>query len=543
MPKAKGCALKQTNKLPLGRDIQIKSLLSRGLHAQRAGDRLGAEQAYKLVLQRNPKQPDALNLMGLLALEGGNTTAATKCFRNAVKYAPRQPMYLLNLANAQLLDGKPELAKPSIQKSIRLQSDIAKPWVVLGRIELALGQQQRALDAFDKALRLEPESIVLAMERADVLVALGRMDEAAKVYRKAIAADVRKVVAMISLGYTTVFAPDDPIPAQMVALLETKDLPPKARRALRYAAGKALVDQKKYDAGFAQFLASKQEDAERFPLDQHLAVFAKIKEKFGAAFIQSMRALGHPSARPVFIVGMPRSGTTLVEQILASHGKIAGAGELPDIRILAQELGFGDEDTDLFYRNLTSLSEAQIRKLATRYLATLKRHSREAAYVVDKMPHNFELLGFIAILFPNAKIIHCKRDPMDTCVSCFTQQFTDAHGYNQDLTTLGRYYRAYDDLMSHWHAVLPGRIYDGHYERVIDDQATASHAPIDWIGVPWDDACQAFHTTERLVHTPSRWQVRQPIYKTSLRRWQKFADHLQPLQAALGPLASDDAAS
>ncbi|MDO6591718.1 MULTISPECIES: tetratricopeptide repeat-containing sulfotransferase family protein [Rhodobacterales] len=535
--------MKQTNKLPLGRDIQTKSLLSRGLNAQRAGDRLGAEQAYKLVLQRNPKQPDALNLMGLLALEGGNTAAATKSLRNAVKYAPRQPMYLLNLANAQLLDGKPELARSSIQKSIRLQSDIAKPWVVLGRIELALGQQHRALDAFEKALRLDPESIVLAMERADVLVALGRMDEAAKVYRTAIAADVRKVVAMISLGYTTVFTPDDPIPAQMVALLETEDMPPKARRALRYAAGKALVDQNKYDAGFAQFLASKQEDAERFPLDQHLAIFERIKERFSAAFFQSMHGLGHPSSRPVFIVGMPRSGTTLVEQILASHGQMAGAGELPDIRILARELGFGNQNTDKFYRNLASLSETQIRKLAARYLATLKRHSRDAVFVVDKMPHNFELLGFIAILFPNAKIIHCKRDPMDTCVSCFTQLFTDEHGYNQDLATLGRYYRAYDDLMAHWHAVLPGRIYDCNYEKIIEDQATASRTLIDWIGVPWDDACLAFHTTERLVHTPSRWQVRQPIYKTSLRRSQKFADHLQPLRVALGPLAPDDAAS
>jgi Flp pilus assembly protein TadD len=520
--------------------VQIKSMLTRGLNAQRAGDRFGAEQAYRAVLQLESRNPDALNMMGTLSLDAGKTAAAIKYFRNAVKNAPHQPQFSMNLANAQLLGEKPVLAKATIQKSIKLLHASPKSWVILGRIEVALGQDRLALAAFDNAVRLDPDNLVLAMERADILVAMGRMDEAAPIYRAAIAGDIRKVVAMISLGFASKFAPDDPIPDQMVALLETDNLPPKARRALRYAAGKALVDQGKYDAGFAQFTASKREDVQSFALDQHLAQFAKTKDDFSAEFIASKQLSGHPSARPIFVIGMPRSGTTLTEQILASHPQIAGAGELPDIRLIAIELGLGAADPDLFFRNVAALTENQMRKLAARYLATLKRHGRDAVHIVDKMPHNFALLGFIAILFPNARIIHCARDPMDTCVSCFTQLFTTGHGYNADLTILGQYYRGYADLMAHWQTVLPGRIYDFHYEDVVSDQHAASRALVASTGQPWDDACLSFHQTERLVHTPSRWQVRQPIYTSSLQGWKKYAAHLDPLRAALGPLAPND---
>jgi hypothetical protein len=153
--------------------------------------------------------------------------------------------------------------------------------------------------------------------------------------------------------------------------------------------------------------------------------------------------------------------------------------------------------------------------------------------VIDKMPHNYELLGLIAILFPNAKILHCTRDPMDTCLSCFTHNFADAHGYNADLRTLGQYYTCYSNLMDHWHDVLPGRIIDSSYEYLVGDQEVASRRIIDALDLPWDDACLSFYDTKRMVLTPSQWQVRQKMYATSIRKWENYAQHLKPLQDAI----------
>ena len=527
--------LTSRRKLPASEALTV---LKRGLSAQQAGDFKSAEYHYQTVLRDHPKNPDALNMMGTIALEAKKPEVASGYFRKALKQHPRNPFFLFNLGCAQLAERKPQLAIETLQKVALMQPDHAKTWATLGRAEAALGKHKEALAAFDKAAALKPGDGRLAVERAEVLVNLGRMDDAAAVFRKAINDDVETLRAMVGLSMAHKFKPDDPEPALMLSYLDREDLAPDRRRALRYAAGKALADQKNFDAAFTQFATAKDETKEKFAIDTHRETFQKRKELFTAPFLAARGALGNPTKRPIFVIGMPRSGTTLTEQILASHPQIAGAGELNKIRHLAGEIGLGNIDRNLFAAGLEKLSEGKARKLAASYLAVLKRHSANALRVVDKMPHNYELLGFIAILFPNAQIIHCKRDPMDTCVSCFTQHFSEAHGYNGDLRMLGQYYRAYDDLMAHWHKVLPGRILDSRYEDMINDQEAASRRLIAWTGLEWDDACLSFEKTERLVTTPSRWQVRQPIYKTSVKKWQRYEPHLEPLKSALGSLAA-----
>ncbi|MGH6874602.1 MAG: sulfotransferase family protein, partial [Aestuariivirgaceae bacterium] len=238
----------------------------------------------------------------------------------------------------------------------------------------------------------------------------------------------------------------------------------------------------------------------------------------------------------VFIVGMPRSGTSLVEQIIASHPKAFGAGELDDIGFIAATLGMKGVRTDVPVdpERILSLSRPEIVKAASRYLRRLSRRSPEAVRITDKMPHNFERLGLIALMLPRARVIHCRRDPLDTCLSIFMQDFQEAHGYAANLRSLGLYYGEYAGLMAHWRKVLPTPLLEVDYERLIENAPAEIRKIIDFVGLKWDDACLNFHRTRRAVATSSHWQVRQPIYATSVMRWQNYRQFLAPLIEALG---------
>ena len=214
-------------------------------------------------------------------------------------------------------------------------------------------------------------------------------------------------------------------------------------------------------------------------------------------------------------------------------------GEEVDSNVRARVLYYGTPQPARFENALSALDWSSAAKKAGTYLDVYERAPRDALRIIDKNPHNFECLGLIALMFPNARIIHCHRDAMDTCVSCYMQNFNVTHGYNADLATLGQYYRAYEDLMSHWRDVLPLHIFELQYEEMVADQEAKSRELIDFLGLDWDDACLEFFSADRLVSTPSRWQVRQPIYATSVKRWKRYEEHLDPLKDALGDLFSD----
>jgi len=262
-------------------------------------------------------------------------------------------------------------------------------------------------------------------------------------------------------------------------------------------------------------------------IDQMISYFTKL-------FYLQRSSLGDPSERPVFIVGMPRSGTTLTEQILSSHPQVESAGELKDMEEIMRRIHSEGRHNKHYYEVLSKMKDADSRQVAGVYLATLRRYSNSALRVVDKMPHNYEALGLITMLFPNARVIYCKRDAMDNCISCFMHHFSEFHGYNSNLEKLGLYYRQHVRLMDHWKSVLPIDILESRYEDLIADQEAMSRRLIDHIGLEWDDVCLQFHEQERSVKTFSRWQVRQPIYTTSVKRWKRYDKHLEPLKLALG---------
>jgi hypothetical protein len=324
----------------------------------------------------------------------------------------------------------------------------------------------------------------------------------------------------------------------MKALLEKPGLKVSEAIRLSQAAAKICNDIGRYGDEFEYYASAKAILGSTSDSSVYTQRYRTIRSTFTRDFLAARTGFGSSSSKPVFIVGMPRSGTTLTEQIIASHPQAAAAGETGVLRRAAVSLGYGSANEKEFPRRLGAVSASDARNLARQALDLLERFSATAARVTDKLPHNFEVLGMVALLFPRARIIHCRRSPLDTCVSCFLTPLREEHGYAQNLSALGEYYRQYAALMEHWRAVLPMPILEVDYETLVNDLEGQSRRLIDFLGLEWDPACLDFQTSGRAVHTISRAQVRQPVYRTSVGRWRRYEAHLGPLRAALGDLAS-----
>jgi hypothetical protein len=280
----------------------------------------------------------------------------------------------------------------------------------------------------------------------------------------------------------------------------------------------------------------KRQSPELWPGFDIEAVRREVDEAiatFNRDFFARLAPLGHPSAVPVFIVGMPRSGTTLIEQVLASHRHFAGAGELPDIAYTANDLAVSIQG-EKYPACLAHLTRDTTLAMADRYLKRLQRDNASALRVSDKMPLNCFHLGLIAVLFPRARVIHCRRNPLDTCVSCFCENF-ESLPFTSSLEDLGQFYREYARLMAHWQQVLPLAMFDLHYEDLVAGPEPITRELLSFCGLDWDERCAHFHQTQRPVLTASNLQVRQPVYTRSVGRWQRYQSHLGPLLVLLKP--------
>jgi hypothetical protein len=260
---------------------------------------------------------------------------------------------------------------------------------------------------------------------------------------------------------------------------------------------------------------------------------------FDKAFFKRLQGGGDPSDVPIFVLGMPRSGTTLTEQIIASHPQVHGAGELPYLWEIVQQQPVAGKQSHLIYpENLTSLTHETLTQWGQEYFTRLRRRALEAKHITDKMPANYLALGLIPLMLPNAKIIHVKRNPGDTCVSCFTRLFNRNQDATYDLAELGQHYANYARLMQHWQRVLPaGTFIEVQYEDIVADAESEARRLIDFCSLEWNDACLAFHKNKRNVHTASASQVRQTVYASSVDRWRHYEKHLRPLLDALGEFA------
>ncbi len=458
----------------------------------------------------------------------------------AVSLDRKNAAFRNNLANSYILSDQPEKALPHLRRAISITPRLTEPLMNMARACRAAGESNKAIDWYQKVLIRDPDSGPAKTGLGEALADMGRMDEAIAVLRDGIATAGDPIPAAIALSSAFEFTEDDIQDVHRIeALVHGDGAEEKGIIALKHALGKINNDLKRYDAAFHLFAEAKELAGANFDIRQYRKHIDGTIAYFTPSFYRQKKDLGDRTDRPVFIVGMPRSGTTLTEQILSSHARVKGAGELQDMERIVRRINPTGPHRERFYQTLSRMKPEDSQKIAQVYLAVLRRHSRTALRVVDKTPHNFELLGLIAMLFPNARVIYCKRDPMDNCVSCFMQHFSEFHGYNSNLKNLGLYYRQHVRLMDHWKAVLPIEILESRYEDLIADQEPMSRRLIEFIGLEWDDACLQFHTQERSVKTLSRWQVRQPIYATSMKRWKRYDQHLGPLKEALGDLFVD----
>jgi tetratricopeptide (TPR) repeat protein len=409
-------------------------------------------------------------------------------------------------------------------------------WEVLSRLSALLFWTDRAQEMtgwLESALRADPKLAPAHQALGALLHGMGRNVDARRELEEAVRLDPGSGNSHLALSATKTYMPGDPHLALMEQMLQRGvPLPENEQAAFHFALAKAYSDTGAHDRAFNRLMAANRMVRRRFTYDEArtLAAFEHTGSVFTAEFIRAHCGNGDPSRTPVFIVGMPRSGSTLVEQILASHPAVHGAGEsraflkacAPFVRSYPQDV--------------PALGPTQLRAIAGRYLAEIQDAAPGAERVTDKMLSNFLLVGLIHLALPNARFIHAVRDPVDTCLSCYATHFHESQPFAYDLGELGRYYAAYRRLMDHWHAVLPeGLILDVRYESVVSDLEGDARRMIAHCGLDWNGACLDFAAAKRPVWTASAAQVRRPIYKTSVGRWRPAPHLLKPLLDGLGP--------
>jgi tetratricopeptide (TPR) repeat protein len=554
--------------------VEAHSNLGNALRAQKKYDE--ALIAYRQALQLRPAYAEAINNMGTALRDMGRGAEAEATYRQAQALKPDDPSVLNNLALALKDFERFEEASALLTRSLSLDPGNAKAstYLALVRLEQKLVPEaetaaQRALalapadpealnamglvrfeqQRSDEALALHCRAIALKPDLADahnnignILKENGELAAARAALERAIELDPREAGYYFNLADAKKFTAGDAHLAAMEQRLRNLDgLSAIARSRLDFALAKAYDDVGRYEEAFACMREGNALKRGRIDYDEAstLGLFDRIRSAFGRGLLEAkMGAAGYASSLPVFVVGMPRSGTTLVEQILASHPAVHGAGELTDFNRLVDRMAGPRGDAFCYPEDTRALTTDQLRALGEAYAEGLRRRAPGAARVTDKMPANFLFLGLIHLALPNAHIIHVLRDPRDTCLSCFSKLFTAAQ---DDLGELGRYYRKYAELMAHWRSVLPaGHMLEIRYEDVIADLEAAARRIIDHCGLDWDPRCIAFHEAKRPVRTASASQVRRPIYRSSQGRWRAYAAHLRPLVAALGDIAEAD---
>ncbi len=494
------------------------------------------------VLKANPGYADAYSNLGaaLLLLEELDQADAT--YRKNLELQPSNVTGLMGLARTLKKQERLSEAQDLVEQILAVEPNKADAHSLLGEICLLRERYAEAEAAFRKSIELTPGLASAYLGLGEVQAELGQLDAAAASFEHVMAIDPGNIMPHIFMARVRNLSHDDPSLARMEAEVEKagKLIPAKAL-PLHFALGKTYDGLQEYDKAFPHFVAGcrlKRAQVE-YSTDDFDKVCADIMAFFSQDNIDRLHGAGDPSDMPIFILGMPRSGTTLVETIIANHSMVHGAGELPDLLDIAGQPHL-DAEPPGYPGSLSNITQDDLNSMGARYVDGVRTRAGLARHITDKNPFNFLALGLIHLMLPNAKIVHVKRNPLDTCLSGFTQLFNaDTQVYSYDLTEIGGYYANYARLMEHWRRVLPeDAFYELQYEELVADKKIQIRRLIGYCGLEWDDACLESHKSSRSVKTASITQVRQPVYTSSVERWRHYEKHLQPLIDALGPYAS-----
>jgi tetratricopeptide (TPR) repeat protein len=506
-----------------------------------------AEQVYRKALELKPNDPDTLDNLALAVKDLDRLGEAAELIRRVLAIETRVDKFHLHHGTILLDQHKVEEAAAAAERALQLNPTNHDAINLMGRISFERGDLKTALSNFQRALALKPDLADAFNNMGNTLKELGQLEDANAAYLKAIALDPNITGVYVNLADSKTFAPGDAHLASMENLAaKTEGLSNNDRMQLDFALGKAYADLKDYRRSFKHLRDGNARKRSIINYDERatFALFDRIAAVFTRELIQAKSGVGDPSAMPIFVLGMPRSGTTLIEQIIASHPTVYGAGELQTFNDVILNVRTPEGNAIAFPEFVPQLNAAGLRQVGTRYVDLVRQLAVKdgrgtVAHVTDKMPSNYYFAGLIHLVLPNAKIIHTIRDPVDTCVSCFSKLFSAEQNHTYDLAELGRYYQRYERLMAQWRRVLPaGRILDVRYEDVVADLEGQARRIISYCKLAWHDRCLSFHKTERPVRTASASQVRQPIYKTAVGRWRVYEDELGPLLKALGATKS-----
>ena len=508
-------------------DAMLWNLSAAAAHA--LGYLQDAEQFWRTAIAKQPDFAEPYYNLGVLLYQQGRLADAEAAFRHVIALTPNNAVALNNLGAILIKTGRKAEAVAAIERSLALEPNNAQACNNLGIIYGELQQYGNALACYDKAIALKTDFSEAYNSRGLLFMETGERDKAERDLNIAVRTDPALTEAYFNLSLLESPAADTPWVRQMESMYAHRDaLSPAQRCYLDFAMGRVLEGLGRYDEAFSAYDAGNTVFHLDHPFDEVADErwFADTTARFPPGLFERIADTGDAADTdprvPVFIVGMPRSGTTLIEQILASHPGLYGAGELAVFNEIVQDLRLPAPDSPDWATLLPRL-----RELGKIYLDRVWALSPDSRFISDKLPGNFRHLGLLQLMLPGARIIHAIRDARDCCVSCYTMHFRTGHEYSYDLGTLGHYFLRYRQLMAHWHRVLPpGRILDLRYEDMVEDPEREARRLLDYMGLPWDPACLKFYRNKRAVSTASLAQVRQRIYSSSRGRWRRFEKHL-----------------
>jgi tetratricopeptide (TPR) repeat protein len=534
-----------------------------------------ADDAFREYLDRDPSAGAAAT--GAELLKAGRTDEAIATLRDALREDPDNVDAMRVLATAYWLSRKnlPD-AEALLRRTTQIAPDYGVAWLILGAVLLEqlkvmdairayetattleprnpgawaglgnvlgrAGYADRSAAAYSKAVALKPDAPGTQMGYAHVLKTLGDQAGALAAYRAAVRAKPDFGEVYWSMANLKTFRFQDEEVAAMEEQLAHGALSESADIHFRFALGKACEDRGDYDAAWSHYHAGNQRQRMLVSFDpqEMLLRQTEIMEVFTREFIEQRAGNGHEAPDPIFIVGLPRSGSTLVEQILASHSRVEGTSELPELGRIATSIGRYRPDGVQFPRSLRDLRKKDWRAYGRQYLDDTRRHRvTDRPFFTDKLPNNFSLVGLIHLILPNARIINTRRHPLDSCLGAYKQLFGLGQHFTYDVQDLAEYYKQYHAMMQHWHRVLPGKVLDVHYEMSVMDLEGQVRRILDHCGLPFEESCVRFHETGRAVRTASSEQVRLPIYREALGKWRRYERHLDIWKEELRPIIEE----
>ena len=489
---------------------------------------------FQHALKVDPNYLEAMNNLGNGLRIIGDLDAATVVFERLVKRKPNHPTAYKDLALLYLMSNRNKEAEKAARNALAIDPKNFDALCTLGGALATDGRMDEGAEAYERAIAIHPDDSGVLLEFGNSCMMNGRAEQAKSLWRKALALNPEAFEAYRYLSRADKFKSRDAVVAEIEDKFADPALPEDGRMQLGFALGKIYEDMKDYPAALEKLIVANdiRHKSSTYSREKAEKLHNEIKSFFTKERMAALADHGVADDTPIFIVGLPRSGTTLTEQIIASHPRAFGAGELNDFQraTLPLRAVTGQYDFSLIEKAPGMVLKA----VSDDYLKSLRMRSRKAERVTDKMPGNFMWAGLIKLAMPNAKVVLCRRDPLDNCLSIYKNYFSmGGIDFSYDFGDLGHYYRLYEDMIAHWREVMPGFLYEVQYEDMVADQERVSRELIAHLGLEWDDACLDFSKTERPVRTASVTQVRQGIYSSSVKLAERYGDALKPLIAAI----------